>query len=93
MSRFVLFLAALAGLSVSSAALAGGDPRRGGQVYRACTACHALEPGLHLSGPSLDGFMGRIAGTGEGFERYSTETLVFPGTRPHSTVGCQTRQG
>ena len=72
MSRFVLFLAALAGLSVSSAALAGGDARRGGQVYRACTACHALEPGLHLSGPSLDGFMGRIAGTGEGFERYST---------------------
>ena len=72
MSRFVLFLAALAGLSVSSAVLAGGDPRRGGQVYRACAACHALEPGLHLSGPSLDGFMGRIAGTGEGFERYST---------------------
>lgn len=70
MSRIAL--AALAGLSVSSAALADGDARRGAQVYRACVACHALEPGLHLSGPSLDGFMGRMAGTAEGFVRYST---------------------
>lgn len=72
MSRKILCLAALAGLSVSSAALADGDVRRGAQVYRACVACHALEPGLHLSGPSLDGFMGRIAGTAEGFVRYSS---------------------
>lgn len=67
-----LALAALAGFSVSSAALADGDARRGAQVYRACVACHALEPGLHLSGPSLDGFIGRMAGTAEGFVRYST---------------------
>lgn len=72
MSRMVLYLAALAGLSVSSAALADGNARRGAQVYRACVACHALEPGLHLSGPSLDGFMGRVAGTAEGFVRYSS---------------------
>lgn len=71
MSRVALCFAALAGLSVSSAALADGDARRGAQVYRACVACHALEPGLHLSGPSLDGFMGRMAGTAEGFVRYS----------------------
>jgi len=72
MSRIVLCLAALAGLSVGSAANADGDARRGAQVYRACVACHALEPGLHLSGPSLDGFIGRMAGTAEGFVRYST---------------------
>ncbi|AQQ08133.1 hypothetical protein B0E33_30360 (plasmid) [Roseibium algicola] len=72
MSRVALFLAALAGLSVSSAALADGDVRRGAQVYRACVACHALEPGLHLSGPSLDSFLGRTAGTAEGFVRYSS---------------------
>lgn len=72
MSRIVLCLAALASLSVSSAALADGDAGRGAQVYRACVACHALEPGLHLSGPSLDGFMGRMAGTADGFVRYST---------------------
>ncbi len=72
MSRVALCLVALAGLSVSSTALADGDARRGAQVYRACVACHALEPGLHLSGPSLDGFLGRMAGTAEGFVRYST---------------------
>lgn len=72
MSRMILCLTALASLSVSSAALADGDARRGAQVYRTCVACHALEPGLHLSGPSLDGFMERVAGTAEGFVRYST---------------------
>ncbi|MBI1260614.1 MAG: c-type cytochrome [Rhizobiales bacterium] len=72
MSRIVFCLAALAGLSVSSAALADGNAGRGAQVYRACVACHALEPGLHLSGPSLDGLMGRMAGEAVGFVRYST---------------------
>ncbi|MDZ5697082.1 c-type cytochrome [Chelativorans sp. M5D2P16] len=64
--------AALILLTFSSGAPAEGDARRGAQVYRACVACHALEPDLHLSGPSLDGFMGRMAGTAEGFVRYST---------------------
>lgn len=72
MSRMVLCLATLAGLSVSSAALADGDAGRGTLVYRACVACHALEPGLHLSGLSLDGFIGRMAGTAEELVRYST---------------------
>lgn len=71
MSRIVLTLAALSVLPFSSGALAAGDAKRGAQVYRACVACHALEPGLHLSGPSLDGFMGRMAGTAAGFVRYS----------------------
>ncbi|AMN56388.1 hypothetical protein ACP90_27770 (plasmid) [Labrenzia sp. CP4] len=72
MSRMVICLAVLAGLSVTSTALADGDARRGAQIYRACVACHALEPGLHLSGPSLDSFLGRTAGTAEGFVRYSS---------------------
>ena len=67
-----LAFAAMSLLSVSSAALADGDARRGAQVYRACVACHALEPGPHLRGPSLDGFMERIAGTADGFVRYSS---------------------
>ncbi len=53
-------------------ALAGeGDARRGGELYRACIACHTIEPGLHTSGPSLAGLMGRAAGGAEGFVRYS----------------------
>jgi len=61
----------LASLSLAGEARADGDVGQGAQVYRACVACHALAPGLHLSGPSLDGFMGRPAGTAEGFGRYS----------------------
>jgi cytochrome c len=56
MSRIVLSLAALTVLPFSLGVLAAGDAKRGAQVYRACVACvacHALEPGLHLSGPSL----------------------------------------
>ncbi len=52
--------------------LAGeGDAGRGGELYRACVACHTLEPGLHTSGPSLAGIMGRAAGAVDGFVRYS----------------------
>lgn len=58
-------------LHVTAASAAEGDPKRGAETYRACVSCHALEPGLHLSGPSLDGVWGRQAGTAEGFGRYS----------------------
>jgi cytochrome c len=58
-------------LHATAAGAAEGDPKRGAEVYRACVSCHALAPGLHLSGPSLDGMWGRQAGTAEGFGRYS----------------------
>jgi cytochrome c len=50
---------------------AEGDPKRGAKTYRACVSCHALAPGLHLSGPSLGGIMGRTAGTAKDYGRYS----------------------
>ena len=73
MSRIILSItAALLGpLSWALAASAEGDPKRGANAYRACAACHALEPGLHLSGPSLAGVIGRTAGTADGYGRYS----------------------
>ncbi|MDP6174357.1 MAG: hypothetical protein QGF09_09340 [Rhodospirillales bacterium] len=40
-------------------------------TYGLCAECHSLEPGVHLSGPSLAGIWGRPAGTGQGFGRYS----------------------
>jgi cytochrome c len=59
-------------LAVASPVLAaGGDPRRGAEQYRLCAACHALEPGVHTTGPSLAGMFDRPAGTAEGFPRYS----------------------
>lgn len=51
---------------------ADGDAARGGQLYRACVACHSLEPRTHLTGPSLAGLWQKPAGRAEGFSRYST---------------------
>ena len=62
----VAFLAA-----VSSAHAADGDAKRGAQIYRSCAACHSLEPGVHLSGPSLAGLWDKPAGKTADFVRYS----------------------
>jgi cytochrome c len=71
MSRPLLSACFAVLLHATAAGAAEGDPKRGAEVYRACVSCHALAPGLHLSGPSLDGMWGRQAGTAEGFGRYS----------------------
>jgi cytochrome c len=52
-------------------ALAAGDSARGARAFGACAACHTLEPGRHLTGPSLAGVWGRKAGALESFPRYS----------------------
>jgi nitrite reductase (NO-forming) len=46
------------------AAVAGidGDVVHGRQVYKKCQACHSLEPGRNLLGPSLAGIVGSKAG-------------------------------
>jgi cytochrome c len=70
-----VILRALAGLALvlasDAADAAQGDPETGARVYRACAACHSLEPGKHRTGPSLAGIWGKEAGTVEGFHRYS----------------------
>lgn len=66
-----ILLSALLMVAASPGALAEGDPARGAKIYRACASCHALEPGLHLSGPSLANIVGRQAGAADGFARYS----------------------
>lgn len=54
------------------AAAGEGDPKRGAAAYRACVSCHSLEPGLHLTGPSLAGLWGRKAASIADFPRYSS---------------------
>lgn len=72
MRRIAFFLSFLAAMhAISAGAADGGDPKRGAQVYRACVACHALQPGLHLTGPSLGNVLGRAAGKVPGYLRYS----------------------
>lgn len=46
-----------------------GDAGKGEQVFRKCTACHAIEEGKHKVGPSLHGVVGRQAGSTD-FARY-----------------------
>ncbi len=59
---------ALAGAGAASAA---GDKERGARAFGTCAACHSLEPGRNLTGPTLSGVWGRKAGTLDDFLRYS----------------------
>ena len=47
------------------------DLERGRRVFEECVACHSLQPGEHVNGPSLAGLIGRRAATLEGF-RFSS---------------------
>lgn len=74
-----LLLAAALGLatgSLSSAALAEGDPEAGKKVYRKCVACHSLEAGKKKVGPSLHGVVGGVPGVVEGYN-YSKAMKAF----------------
>lgn len=72
--RFYLFLFLLP--FPASAVLPADEAREttlkaGGAIYRACFYCHSLQPGVHLTGPSLADLWGKKAGGVKGFELYS----------------------
>jgi nitrite reductase (NO-forming) len=46
---------------------AAGDASAGRLVFRKCQACHSIEPGKNMLGPSLAGVVGRKAGTEAGY--------------------------
>ncbi len=60
-----------AGLVLGLEARAAGDAARGAKVFQACIACHTVQPGEHMTGPSLAHIWNRKAGTVEDFLRYS----------------------
>jgi cytochrome c len=69
-----ILIPAILGLSLlaaSSASAADGDPVAGKRVFNQCQACHTLVKGKNGLGPSLNGVIGRKAGTAEGFKNYS----------------------
>ncbi|HZP78832.1 MAG TPA: c-type cytochrome [Pseudolabrys sp.] len=72
-ARFVLMLsAAIATLAaLPSATAAEGNAARGERVFRACSACHSLQPHKSMTGPSLAGIWNRKAGKSPSFSRYS----------------------
>lgn len=66
----VLSTALMAGLVLCSAAQAAdGNAEEGAEVFKKCRACHKVGPGAgNAVGPSLNGLIGRKAGTIEGFK-------------------------
>ena len=59
-------------IAFSNSALAEGDAKKGKKVFKKCRSCHSLEVGKNGIGPSLNGIIGRAAGTAEGYDNYST---------------------
>jgi nitrite reductase (NO-forming) len=51
----------------AAAAPGGGDATAGRLVFRKCQACHSMEPGKTILGPSLAGIIGRKAGSEPGY--------------------------
>lgn len=51
----------------AQAAAPAGDVDAGKQVFRKCQACHSLEAGKNLIGPSLAGIFGKPAGHVQGY--------------------------
>lgn len=70
MATRMLFAVGVVAMS-TALAHADGDVRRGAAVYRACVACHSLEPGVHLTGPSLAGLWGKKTASVADYPRYS----------------------
>jgi cytochrome c len=64
-------VAALMLSATRASADAAGNADRGARAFQTCAACHTLEPGRHMTGPSLGSVWGRKAAGDTGFHRYS----------------------
>ena len=61
--------------------LATASPERGKNVFRTCSACHAVGANApHGIGPSLWAVIGRKVASAEGFDRYTPAMRSFGGT-------------
>ncbi len=69
-SRLILLVLAVAS-APSAASAQQPDARQGQRLFRACAACHSLEPDRNMTGPSLSGLFNRKAGSLASFHRYS----------------------
>jgi cytochrome c len=69
--RFRIVLLATFLALMTGPAIAAGDAQRGAQAFAQCMACHSVQPGEHMTGPSLARVWNHKAGTAPGFLRYS----------------------
>jgi cytochrome c len=71
LSTLVLFQSAVPLAHAAEATQPQDDAKRGARAFKVCSACHSLEPGRNLTGPSLANVLGRKAGSLDDFQRYS----------------------
>jgi cytochrome c len=70
-ANFVVAIGLLLAVEAQTLA-ADGSPSRGQRVFGACAACHSLQPGQNMTGPSLADLWSRKAGSVASFSRYSS---------------------
>ena len=68
MSKFTLAAAALVLAATVAPQAMAQDAAAGEKAFRACAACHTVEPGKNKAGPSLAGVVGKKAASIEGFK-------------------------
>lgn len=74
--RYLACTLVLLFLHGTAALAADGDPAKGEQVFKTCTACHAVGPNAkNKLGPELNGVVGRKWAASEGY-RYSQDLLA-----------------
>lgn len=73
--KSTIILGLLTALSFSAPSTAA-DAALGEKVFRKCKACHSMEAGKRMIGPSLAGVFGRTAGGLEGY-KYSKGMLAY----------------
>lgn len=61
-------VAAVIASTLSLSAASAADVKKGERVFRKCKACHSMEAGKRMIGPSLNGVFGRKAGGVEGYK-------------------------
>jgi len=71
MVRIAAVFLMLATVAADAALAAEANATRGQRVFRNCALCHSLEPGKHMTGPSLAKLWNSKAGTQQDFARYS----------------------
>lgn len=64
---YIVTVIALMGGAAPLSAAPAGDPVKGKSIFVRCAICHSVEPGKNMLGPSLNGIVGKQAGTVAGF--------------------------
>ena len=66
--RFTIAFAAMSTMLLVTTPSQAQDAAAGAKVFARCKACHTVEDDKNKVGPSLNGVVGRTAGTHEGFK-------------------------